>query len=198
MYLNLDRLFIYFQQVFWYLRCMSENDSKTLFSFPDTFFYSPSMGRLSFEEMLAEIIGYIKEKSERHYDVIVGCDSSSSDSPEFPVAVVVLRKGEGGRFFLKKVSYQNKKFYNWKTRILEEVLLSCEMALTLREELKRKDTELGLESNYQFKYIHADIGEQGQTQEMIKEVVGIIKGNGFEPKLKPESFAASNVADRYT
>lgn len=177
---------------------MAEDDPKNLFSFPDTFFHSPSRGRLSFDEMLAEILGYIKEKSERHYDVIVGCDSSSSDSPEFPVAVVVLRKGEGGRFFLRKVSYQNKKFYTWKTRILEEVLLSCEMALTLREELKRKEKELDFAANYQFKYIHADIGEQGQTQEMIKEVVGIIKGNGFEPKLKPESFAASNVADRYT
>jgi len=32
---------------------------------------------------------------------------------------------------------------------------------------------------------------------MIKEVIGLIRGNGFEPRIKPESFAASNVADRY-
>mgnify|MGYP001580123701 CR=1 FL=1 len=161
-------------------------------------FYNPSRGYLSFNGMIEELLKYIQEKPDIFYDVIVGCDSSSSESPEFPVAVVVLRKGEGGRFFLKKVSYRNKKFYTWKMRILEEVLLSCEMALTLREELKRKEAESGFAANYQFKYIHADIGEQGQTQEMIKEVVGIIKGNGFEPKLKPESFAASNVADRFS
>ena len=28
--------------------------------------------------------------------------------------------------------------------------------------------------------------------------VGLIRGNGFEPKIKPESYAASVVADRYT
>jgi predicted RNase H-related nuclease YkuK (DUF458 family) len=33
---------------------------------------------------------------------------------------------------------------------------------------------------------------------MIREVTGLIRGNGFEPKIKPESFAASTVADRYS
>jgi predicted RNase H-related nuclease YkuK (DUF458 family) len=51
---------------------------------------------------------------------------------------------------------------------------------------------------WQFRYIHADIGEQGQTRDMIKEIVGLIKGNGFEPKIKPESFVASTIADRYS
>ena len=40
--------------------------------------------------------------------------------------------------------------------------------------------------------------ENGKTKEMVKEVVGLIKGNGFEPKIKPFSFAATVVADRYT
>jgi predicted RNase H-related nuclease YkuK (DUF458 family) len=161
-------------------------------------FYNPSCGFLEFDQVVREIIHYIQEVPDRFYDVIVGCDSSSSDSPEFPLAVVVLRKGEGGRFFLKKIHYQNKKFYHWKTRILEEILLSCDLALSLREELQLKSTDLETPCHYEFRYIHADIGEAGQTREMIREVVGIIRGNGFEPKLKPEAFAASNVADRYT
>ena len=51
---------------------------------------------------------------------------------------------------------------------------------------------------YQLRYIHADVGENGKTRDMIKEVTGLIKGNGFEPKIKPESFAASSVADRFS
>jgi len=167
-------------------------------TFVNGFFYSPSKGRLSFSQMCQEILGYLVEKPDKFYQVIVGCDSSSSDSPEFPLAVVVLRVGEGGRFFLKKISYQNKKFYTWKLRVLEEVFLSCELALTLREELEKRIFQLPETPKYEFRYIHADIGQDGQTKEMIKEVVGIIKGNGFEPVLKPNSFAASNVADRYT
>jgi predicted RNase H-related nuclease YkuK (DUF458 family) len=159
-------------------------------------FYNPTRGNLSFQGVVEEIISYISERPEKFYDIIVGCDSSSGQEPDFPVAIVVLRSGEGGRFFLKKIHYRNKKFYNFKQRILEEVLLSCQLALNLREILKEKT--LGKNFNYQLRYIHADIGENGATREMIKEVIGLIKGNGFEPKIKPESFAASVVADRYS
>ncbi|PIR72887.1 MAG: hypothetical protein COV26_01480 [Candidatus Nealsonbacteria bacterium CG10_big_fil_rev_8_21_14_0_10_36_23] len=161
-------------------------------------FYSPTKGNLSINEVIKEIFAYITEKPEKFYDVIVGCDSPSSEKPFFPVAVVILRKGEGGRFFLKKITYKNKKFFNWHQRVLEEVLLSIELALQLREKLSLKLKTITEPLDYQFRYIHADIGENGVTREMIKEVTGFIRGNGFEPKIKPEAYVASVVADRYT
>ncbi len=164
-------------------------------NFLEGYFYNPTRGNLKMNQVTEEILGYIAEKPEKFYDIIVGCDSSSGEEPHFPVAVVILRKGEGGRFFLKKIGYKNRKFYNWKTRILEEVLLSCELALFLRENVENKLKANSF--NYQFRYIHADVGENGQTKDMIKEVTGLIRGNGFEPKIKPESFVASTVADRY-
>jgi len=152
-------------------------------------FYNPTKGSLTLEQTVAEIFSYMAEKQDKVYDIIVGCDSPSEEDPHFPVAVVVLRKGEGGRFFLKKIKYPlgEKRFFSWKERILEEVTLSCRLALVLREKIGKG-----------VKYIHADVGENGQTRDMIKEVMGLIRGNGFEPKIKPESFAASAVADRYT
>lgn len=161
-------------------------------------FYNPSRGNLKINQVIEEILNYINEKPEKFYDIIVGCDSSSGEEPHFPVAVVILRVGEGGRFFLKKISYKNRKFYNWKMRILEEVLLSCELALLLRENFEKKIQDLGVNFNYQFRYIHADVGENGATRDMIKEVTGLIRGNGFEPKIKPEAYVASTVADRYS
>ncbi|MCK4473881.1 ribonuclease H-like YkuK family protein [Candidatus Parcubacteria bacterium] len=162
----------------------------------DGYFFSPSKGNLTIMGVIEELLNYIQEKPERFYDVIVGCDSCSGEEPHFPVVIVVLRKGEGGRFFLKKIKYPSKKFYNFRQRILEEVLLSCELALSLREKLKERQKDFPL--NYQFRYIHADVGGNGATKDMIKEVTGLIRGNGFEPKIKPESFAASVVADRFT
>ncbi|MDP2663853.1 MAG: ribonuclease H-like YkuK family protein [bacterium] len=163
------------------------------------YFYNPTKGNLRIEEVLGELLGYISEKPEKFYDVIVGCDSSSGEEPNFPLAIVALRVGEGGRFFLKKIAYKGRKFFNYKQRILEEVLLSCQMALYLRENFDNKIQE-SKNSNlhYQFRYIHADVGVNGKTRDMIKEVTGMIKGNGFEPKIKPESFAASTVADRFS
>ena len=143
----------------------------------------------------------MQESPESSYEVVVGCDSPSSEKPFFPIAIVILRKGFGGRFFLKKMHYPEeflKRFVVWKNRILQEVYLSCELALLLREVLENINKELNYNFNYQFEYIHADVGEHGKTKEMIKEVVGLIKSNGFEARIKPHSFAATVVADRYT
>lgn len=164
-------------------------------------FYSPSRGSLDFKEVIKEIYNYISSDPEFFYDIVVGCDSPSSDKPFFPIAIVVLKTGAGGRFFLKKMHYPEtflKRFINWKNRILQEVYLSCELALSLRETLEKEFGKATSTFNYQFQYIHADVGEQGKTKEMVKEVTGLIKANGFEPRIKPFSFAASVVADRYT
>ncbi|MCK4781961.1 hypothetical protein KAS79_03535 [Candidatus Parcubacteria bacterium] len=170
--------------------------------FLNGYFFNPSKGNLVLEQVIQEIFRYMEEKPDKFYDIIVGCDSSSEENPQFPVVIVALRTGEGGRFFLKRINYKNnpeKKFYNRHQRILEEVLLSCELALCLREflaqEIKKREKE---KLNYQFRYIHADVGENGGTKDMIKEVVGLIRGNGFEPKIKPEACVASIVADRFT
>jgi hypothetical protein len=165
-------------------------------------FFSPSKGNLSLGQVIKEIFGYMQELPEYQYEVVVGCDSPSSDKPFFPIAIVVLRTGAGGRFFLKKMQYDDKflkKFAFWKNRILQEVYLSCELALSLREVLEKENPSTGSgRVNYKFEYIHADVGEKGKTREMVKEVVGLIKSNGFEPRIKPQSFAATVVADRYT
>lgn len=157
-------------------------------------FYSPTSGSLTLDQILQTIREYILEQRDRSYEIIVGCDSSATEDPSFPVAIVLLRKGMGGRFFLKRIAYPKRKFYSLQERILNEVVLSCELALWLREELKKtlKDVE------YSFQYIHADVGQHGPTKEMIREVTGMIRGNGFEPVIKPFSFAASSVADRFS
>jgi len=165
--------------------------------FFEGYFYNPTKGNLTLKNVIGEISSYVNEKPHKFYDIIVGCDSSSDQEPHFPVAIVILRVGEGGRFFLKKIKYSNRKFYNFKQRVLEEVLISCELALCLREILEKEILKLANLPKYQFRYIHADIGENGATKDMIKEVTGLIKGNGFEPKIKPEAYVASTVADRY-
>ncbi len=162
-------------------------------------FYNPTKGMLSAEQVLEEMESYMEERPEMSYEVIVGCDSASTAEPYFPVVVAVLRKGEGGRYFLKRTRYSedfNKRFVNWRNRILQEILLSCDLALSLRELLE--DRLKGQNLSYEFNYIHADIGEKGATKNMVKELTGLIRGNGFEPKIKPEACIASVVAHRYS
>ena len=158
-------------------------------------FYNPTKGQLTLDEVLDEMVVYMQEKPHRKYEIIVGCDSSANADPTFPVVIVVLRKQEGGRFFLKRVHYDSRPFPSRRQRIMEEVMLSCQLALWLREHFAVKAAASGVE--YDFQYIHADVGENGITRDMIREVTGLIRGNGFLPKIKPYSFAASTVADRF-
>jgi predicted RNase H-related nuclease YkuK (DUF458 family) len=46
--------------------------------------------------------------------------------------------------------------------------------------------------------IHLDIGPDGETRDLIREIVGMVMGSGFNAKIKPDAYAASSVADRYT
>ncbi len=162
-------------------------------------FYNLTKGYLSLTQVVQEIISYVQEAPQETYDVIVGCDSSSEETPIFPVVIVVRRLGRGGRFFVKKIRFFNdRKFYNLHSRILQEVYLSCQVALDLKEKLFPSLQKNHLQSQCQFRYIHADVGGDKATKVMIKEVVNLIKSNGFEAKVKPESYAASSIADRFT
>ncbi|MCD6270433.1 hypothetical protein J7J23_01485 [bacterium] len=164
-------------------------------------FYNPNLGGVSFNGVVEHVVGYLKEAPGEFYEIVVGCDSSSEKEPVFPVVLVVLRAGKGGRFFISKIRFnqsKEKKFHNFHQRILQEVLISCDVALNFRESIEKSVKKLSFPVNYRFQYIHADVGAEGRTKDMIKEVSGLIESNGFKAKIKPESFAASIVADRFT
>ena len=84
------------------------------------------------------------------------------------------------------------KFHTIRDRIIREVLLSLEVARLILSELKVSQKS----DNWSFE-IHADVGENGPTSVLIQEVVGMIRASNFEAKTKPESYAASKVADRH-
>ncbi len=158
-------------------------------------FNSPTKGKMDFEMMISEIINFIREDPLRLYKLVVGTDSEGKSRPTFVMAVVVHRKGRGGRYFWSKV--QKNKSYTLRNRIYEETMLSLNLAIKLRQKLEERLEEI-YPLNYENLEVHTDIGENGETRDMIKEIVGMIKGNGFLAKIKPESYGASVVADKYT
>ena len=45
---------------------------------------------------------------------------------------------------------------------------------------------------------HLDVGDKGETREIIRELVGMVTGSGYAARTKPDSFGASKVADRHS
>lgn len=157
------------------------------------YFQSPTYGKMSLNQVIDSLIDFILKNPDDIYQLIVGTDSEGKEDPEFVTAIVLHRKGKGGRFFYQR-SRTGKK-YTLRTRIYEETMKSLTLAVKLRE-LLEKHLQKNHPHNLKNLEIHTDIGQAGGTREMIKEIVGMIKGNGFEVKIKPESFGATSVADR--
>jgi hypothetical protein len=155
--------------------------------------FKSSLGlQLDIPEVVREILNFMRADTKRRYTVIIGTDSLllPSRHADFVTAVVVHRIGNGGRYFWRHAEFG--KFHTLRDRIIREVLLSLEAADLLLRELKHKASDV----QWSFE-IHADVGEHGPTNVLIQEVVGMIRASNFEVKTKPQSYAASKVADRH-
>ncbi len=148
--------------------------------------------QLPLQEVVREVVQFLKNDVHSSYKIIIGTDSLylPSKNADFVTVVVVYRVGNGGRYFWR--GFEKGKFYTLRDRIIQEVLFSIDTAKSLLEELKETHNL----PHWDFE-IHADIGENGETKTLIQEVVGMIRANNFEAKTKPESYAASKVADRH-
>ena len=146
---------------------------------------------LSGGEIAKEVLAFMRAEPDRTYMVTIGTDSEQyqKTGADFVTAIVVHRVGNGGRYFWRRA--QLKNFHTMRDRILHEVMTSLEVAKEAVTHLKELNApEFGLE-------IHIDVGENGESKKMIQELVGMIRANNFEARTKPESYAASSVADRH-
>lgn len=159
---------------------------------------------MSFAEVVEQIVVLMAEEPQSHYEVVVGSDchdtpigedfnrhrrAGKAPPMEFVSAIIVHRIGKGGRYFWRRVHEEN--IYTLRQKIYKEASLSFELARQLMRELASRTM---LDYNLE---IHIDVGEHGRTRELIDEVVGYIRGGGFAVKTKPDSYAASSVADKH-
>ncbi len=153
-------------------------------------FVSPTDVRISFDDMFGQIMSFMHSDPEAEYSIIVGSDSQMKERICFVTAVIVHRRGKGARYFYHR--QYHRKMTSLRQQIFYETSLSLHLAGLLAGRLAENgQASLDVE-------IHLDVGRRGETREMIREVVGMVTGSGFDAKIKPDSFGASNVADRHT
>ncbi len=148
---------------------------------------------LTAEQVVQQIVDFMKEDRLSEYRITIGTDSQANadQKADFVTAIVVHRIGKGARYFWTRTG-EVIKFHSLRDRITHEVLISLDSANQFSESLAAfKDAP-----RFDFE-IHVDIGQNGATKVMIQELVGMIRAHNFEAKTKPESYAASNVADKH-
>jgi predicted RNase H-related nuclease YkuK (DUF458 family) len=167
-------------------------------------FHSPSKGDLSVTKMISDISDFVDEEAQSFYRLVIGTDSQArrangKSQIDYVTAIVVHRIGKGARYYWRKekkpLEVSSDKIKNIKIlrdKIYTETLMSLDVAQKIVPKVRKHISP----SKYDLE-IHIDVGSLGPTREMIKEVVGMVNGNGFTAKTKPESWGASSVADKH-
>lgn len=167
---------------------------------PNGIYQSVTHGEIKIDEVIRFIKLFLEEDPDAGYSLVIGTDShektgsrNGTKSISLVTAILVHRKGTGGKYFWKKFSVDN--IHSLREKIYAETMSSLEFASSFVPLLKKYLN--GQMPSYNLE-IHIDVGEHGDTRDMIKEVVGIVTGNGFVAKTKPEAYGASYVADKHT
>lgn len=159
---------------------------------------SPTYGHVDMKQIAKIIFDYIKKHAEatEYNHIVIGTDSQNhKDETKAVVVIAVYTDGKGGKFF-----YEIKKLpviLNLKTKIHKETEFSIAYADELLDEL----FSLAVQEDFDYEKhtsvgIHVDAGYSGPSGQIIPEIVGWLKGAGYEPTVKPDSFVASTIADR--
>jgi len=124
------------------------------------------------------------------YKLIIGTDSQVGDDTCFVSAIIIHRVGRGARYYYCREHETTSR--GLRQRIFYEASKSLELASNIAHRLSENGySDMNVE-------IHLDVGENGKTKELIRDIVGMITGTGFAARIKPDSFGASKVADKHT
>lgn len=163
-------------------------------------FRSTTHGELTETEVISYVRSFLEKNPEAKYSLVIGTDSQEKIESikgkrivHLVTAIVVHRKGFGGKYFWRKASIPN--IVTLRQKIYAETIASLELATSFVPKLKQSLN--GNSPHYDLE-IHVDVGNHGDSRDMIKEVVGMVNGNGFVAKTKPDAYGASYVADKHT
>lgn len=156
-------------------------------------------GEINISQSIKLIKDFLEERPNAEYSLVIGTDSHEKTSMgdaktiSLVTAVLVHRRGYGGKYFWRRKNVSG--IHTLREKIYAETLESLNFALFFVPKLRK--TLNGNSPSYNLE-IHIDVGEHGDTRDMIKEVVGMVTGNGFVAKTKPHAYGASYVADKHT
>ncbi len=159
---------------------------------------SYTYGDLEFEQIPEKILEYYNKNKDynTNFDIIIGTDSQNFSDTKMVSVITVVCEGHGGIFFYEVT--RQPLIRDVRTKLHVETNTSLQIADKIIEILEDQKYE-ELFSNTKFS-IHVDAGnsENGKTKQLIPELVGWIKACGYDCETKPNSFAASSIADKIT
>lgn len=157
---------------------------------------SLTYGEVTIPEIVKIVEKYVSKNPNGEYQIIVGTDSQNFDHTKIVLVIAILQVSKGGIFFYE-ISRINK-ITNLKQKLYTETQMSLDCASKLLDAFEKYYEETGFDYTKLNFSIHVDAGFNGPTREVIPEIVGWVKSCGYDVHVKPESFVASSIADKYS
>lgn len=127
---------------------------------------------------------FIRESASQGQAVHVGTDSLQVQTyTQFVTVVIVLSPSKGGRVLYTRELVP--RIDSLRQRLLAEVWRSLEVALSIQARV-RGSLHIHIDANPTERYL---------SSKYLKELIGMVVGNGFQAVVKPDAFAASHAAD---
>ena len=158
---------------------------------------SPTYGKVDLRRT-AEIIYEFYQKNlqyEAPLEITIGTDSQNFDDTKIVEVIAARVFGHCGIYFYNVTRLE--RITDIRLKLNTETAMSLALANSLISEFEEDEklSEMFMKSRFA---IHVDAGnsDDGKTKDLIPGIVGWVKASGYDCVVKPESFAASCVADR--
>ncbi len=157
---------------------------------------SLTYGDLTMREVVEKIVNQTEKFCAEENRIIIGTDSQNFDNTKIVMVIALHTVGKGGIFFYEVTRVP--KITNIKQKLITETEMSIKYATELLDEFDKYSLEHDFDYSILDFTIHVDAGYNGPTKMVIPEIVGWVKSCGFDCVIKPDSFVASTIADKFS
>lgn len=153
---------------------------------------SITYGEVNINDVAKIISRNVKEGQE--YNLYIGTDSMSRYDTKMVMVIALHHVGHGGIFFYDIIHV--RRMYSIKQKLMKETELSISLADQLKKAFEKLYDETGFDYTSLHMKIHVDAGEDGKSSQVISEISNYITAYGYEFTIKPDSYAASTIANK--
>lgn len=169
-------------------------------------FFNFSNGVMSFDEIFENMKNYIKQGPNYRYVLAIGTDAQVKSRDSLFITGIILSRttGDGigrGHWGCRRRYLVDRRVTSLREKISTETSLTYELVNIFIEEKLSELLETLIQVNNKYDFtieVHLDVGRRGKTRELINEMKSYFAGMNVIVKIKPESYAASWYANRYT
>jgi len=136
---------------------------------------------------IADIKEIVRQMSRDMRVFHIGTDAQKHGiRTEYVSVICALLPGKGGRVFYSRV--KERRTASLREKLFKETWFSIEIGLMLNEVIPAS-TEVII-------HVDANPNLKFKSSSYVKELAGMVVGNGFTAVLKPDAWAASHAADQ--